>query len=139
MRGLPGSGKSTWAREQLARFPGRFKRINRDELRLMLDNGVHSQTNEIFVLHVRDSLIRSALEHGYDVIVDDTNLNPRQLEHLRQLVAPLAECHIQDFTHVPLEVCIERDSQRPQPVGEAVIRAMYHKFLETDPESGRKD
>jgi tRNA uridine 5-carbamoylmethylation protein Kti12 len=95
----------------------------------MLDNGVYSQANEAFVLNVRDLLIHSALEQGYDVIVDDTNLNPRQVEHLQKLVAPLAACRIQDFTHVPLHVCIERDSQRSQPVGAEVIRSMYARFL----------
>ena len=43
-RGLPGSGKSTWAKQMLDEKPGHYKRINKDDLRAMLDNG-HSYCN----------------------------------------------------------------------------------------------
>jgi len=38
LKGLPGSGKTTWAKEQIAKSPGNYKRINKDDLREMLDN-----------------------------------------------------------------------------------------------------
>lgn len=39
LKGLPGSGKSTWAKEQLEKYPGRYKRICKDDLRAMLASG----------------------------------------------------------------------------------------------------
>ena len=35
--GLPASGKSTWAKEQVSQNPGQYKRVNKDDLRAMLD------------------------------------------------------------------------------------------------------
>jgi hypothetical protein len=42
---------------------------------------------------------------------------------------------VQDFTDVPLDVCIARDAARagPEHVGEAIIRAMYARYLEDRP------
>lgn len=36
-KGIQASGKTTWALEQLKKFPGRFKRFNRDSMRSMVD------------------------------------------------------------------------------------------------------
>ena len=41
-KGLPGSGKSTWAKQIIDENPSFFKRINKDDLRAMLDNGKFS-------------------------------------------------------------------------------------------------
>ena len=69
MRGLPGSGKSTYAKKLLAENPNAWKRINRDELRAMFDGGHFSNGNEKFVKQVRDLLIIKALEDGYISVV----------------------------------------------------------------------
>src|SRR3990167_8160090 len=78
MRGLPGSGKTTRAKEIIAqRDPRRLiKRVNRDELRLMLDNGKHSRQREAFVKQTESHIICESLNAGIDIIVDDTNLAP---------------------------------------------------------------
>lgn len=133
LKGLPGCGKTTWAKEQIDKYPGRYKRINKDDLRLMLDNGKWSQGNEKFVLKVRDALILLGLQEGYHVIVDDTNLHPKHERTIRELVQDLAQVEIKDFTHVPLDTCIERDRHRPNYVGEQVIRTMYRDFLQPKP------
>jgi predicted kinase len=130
LRGLPACGKTTWAKEQLKACPGRYKRISKDDLRAMLDNGTWSKHNEQFILKARNSLILAALQDGYHVLIDDTNLHPKHEDAIRELVKGLAAVSIQDFTHVPLEVCLERDRQRPNYVGEQVIRRMYRDFLQ---------
>lgn len=45
-KGLPASGKSTWTRELIDKNPEKYKRINKDDLRAMLDNGKWSNKNE---------------------------------------------------------------------------------------------
>ena len=85
-KGLPGSGKTTWAARVQAESLGTYKRVNKDELRLMLDGGKWSPNNERFVEAVRDQVILAALAAGKDVIVDDTNLEPRHETHIRRLV-----------------------------------------------------
>lgn len=130
-RGLPASGKSTWARAKQAEFPlGAVKRVNKDDLRAMLDAGKWSGENEKFVVSVRDHIVIAALQDDKHVIVDDTNLAPRHEARLRQLARENdAEFQLEDFTHVPLEECIRRDRARPASVGEPVIREMWEEFF----------
>ena len=59
--GLPASGKTTWAKELMEKEPGEWKRINKDDLRAMLDNGRWSHINERFVIELRDHIILQAL------------------------------------------------------------------------------
>lgn len=129
-RGLPASGKSTWARAKQAELPlGAVKRVNKDDLRAMLDGGKWSPENETFVVQVRDLVVVAALADGKHVIVDDTNLAPKHEARLRQLAREgEAEFELVDFMHVPLEVCIARDRERAASVGEQVIREMWEQF-----------
>ncbi len=140
-KGLPASGKSTFAKKEVDFQHGLYKRINKDDLRAMLDNGKWSKRNEEFILQVRDTLIVAALKEGYSVIVDDTNLAPKHETHLRELVKMIGqelkqeiEVLIQDFTNVSLEECISRDQKRPNYVGEKVIKQMYNQFLKPKPQ-----
>lgn len=127
--GLPGSGKSTWAKKKLDEQPHCYKRINKDDLRAMFDNSYWSDANEMFVLRVRDTLILMALESGKHVIVDDTNLHPKHERQIRELIKGQAELEIVDFRDVPLDVCIERDLKRQNSVGERIILSMFNEFL----------
>src|SRR6266700_3098288 len=128
-KGLPGSGKSTWAKAKMQKRPGQYKRVSKDEIRAMLDDGVYSPENEKVVRDVRNAAILVALHTGFDVIVDDTNLNPRHVQEIQALVLGQADVQILDFTDILLEVCIKRDSSRPNPVGENVIREMHQRYL----------
>ncbi len=128
-RGLPGSGKSTWAKQRVAEHPGTTIRVNKDDIRAMLHDGRWSETNEVLVETVRDATILAGLDHACDVIVDDTNLAPRHLEHIIELVAARAIVCVHDFTHVPIDECVRRDSERDRSVGERVIREMSDRHL----------
>jgi len=137
-KGLPGSGKTTWAKRMVDEETNVYKRINKDDLRAMLDNGNFSKANEKLIIKVRDQLILAALENGNHVIVDDTNLAPKHEAHIRQLIKGKAELIIEDFTWVPLETCIMYDLKRPNSVGSKVIKRMYRQFLE-EPEVYEED
>jgi predicted kinase len=132
-RGLPASGKSTAAKKLLDENPGRYKRINKDDLRAMLDNSHFSGGNEKFVLKVRDMLILQALEAGKHVIIDDTNINPKHVQRITDLVKGHAEVELVDFMHVDVETCIARDLTRPNSVGERVIRRMWKEYQGFNP------
>ena len=128
-RGLPASGKSTAARKMLDEYPGQYKRINKDDLRAMLDNGHFSRGNEKIVLKMRDMLILQALAEGKHVIIDDTNIHPKHALRISELVKGQAEVEVIDFMHVDVETCIARDLARPKSVGERVIRRMWKEYL----------
>lgn len=130
-RGLPASGKSTWAREHLASQPkGSVVIVCRDDLRLMLHDNVWSKHSEKATKAARDVLIRLNLLEGRDVICADTNLDSGTQEHLQNIAAQVeAEVEFVDFTDVPLRVCLDRDSRRENPVGSKIIHSMYRKHI----------
>lgn len=137
-RGLPGSGKSTWAKQQMAEHPGMYKRSNKDDLRAMLHNGHHTKNTEAFVLELRDKIIEQSLQSGFHVLVDDCNFAPFHEQRIKELVAEFnatfkpkqpVVVKIQDFTDVPIETCIANDLKRLNSVGEQVIRKMYNQYL----------
>ena len=137
-RGLPASGKSTYARAWVSEDPTRRARVNRDDLRAMMHDSVFlapsggNQGTERAVQTVRDAAITALLRKGVDVICDDTNLPQRVARDLRRLaVAGGADFEVVDFTHVTLEECITRDEQRTGPayVGKEVISRMHARFL----------
>lgn len=133
-KGLPASGKSTWAKKLIDENPNAYKRINKDDLRAMLDNDNFTGASEKFILKVRNELILLSIKEGKHVIVDDTNLNPKHEMHIRELVKGIAEVSIQDFTSVPLEECIKRDLKRVNTVGEKRITEFYNQYLRPAPE-----
>ena len=131
-RGLPASGKTTWAETMLGNNPGMFKRINKDDIRAMLDNSKWSKDNEKFVLRVRDELILMALNEGKHVIIDDTNGHHKHVENIKKLVKGMnVQVNIKEF-NVDIEECIERDLKRQNSVGEKVIRNMYNQFFKPE-------
>ena len=135
LRGLPASGKSTFARNLLTENPHAWKRLNKDELRAMLDNSVHSVPNEKFVERVRDFMLVEALKEGKHVVIDDTNLSDRPIERITQVVQKYVKdsgnkVHIEiKNMDTLLEECIERDEKREKKVGSEVIMRMYRTHI----------
>lgn len=130
-RGLPGSGKTYFAAAWTADDPVHRARVNRDDLRLMMDDGRFIEgVTERRIIAARDATILTLLRKGVDVICDDTNLKQRVVRDLVNLARQAdADFEAVDFTGVPLDVCIERDGLRDRQVGERVIRDMHTRFL----------
>ncbi len=135
MKGLPGSGKSTFAKQLVAENPGVYKRLNKDDLREMLDAKHYTPENEKFVEKVRDLMLCEALAAGKHIIIDDTNLAERAVERIQSVVkAYCAETGEKVTVEIklvdtPLEECIKRDAKRDEPVGKKVIMRMYKQHI----------
>lgn len=129
-KGLSGSGKSTWALQQVRDYPDRFKRVNRDSLRQMIDGGLHNVHREKNIKQAELLLADMYIDLGYHIIVDDTNLSPSS-QHMWETFAKQKKVVLiwKDFTDTPLDVCIQRDLQRLYSVGESVIRKQYKQYL----------
>ncbi|MEV8610237.1 AAA family ATPase [Amycolatopsis sp. NPDC051373] len=131
-RGLPASGKTSWATSQIAAAePGTLVRLNRDELRALMHGGFYgSYTTEEQVTKVQHGGVESLLRAGVSVIVDDTNLRAKYVRNFAAIAWRCgADFAVQDFTHVELRVCVARDSERDASVGREVIEGMHRKFL----------
>lgn len=126
LRGLPASGKTTWARQHCADHTW-FRRVSKDDIRAMLGAG-YSKPNEETVRSIRDVVIRSLVDDGYSVIVDDTNTNVLHIRKIEGLCVKLrVSCRVMNFD-TSVETCIERDAQRVMPVGADVIRRMNEQW-----------
>ena len=134
LKGIPASGKSTYAKKLITDSPGMYKRINRDSLRAMLDNGHFSKGNEKFIKRTRDFLIKEVLIHGKRVIVDDANLDKSNLERIQQIAAEYREesghqVKVEEkIMEIDVDEAIARDAKRENSVGREVILKM-HKQL----------
>ena len=138
LRGLPASGKSTWAKAKIDKNPGAWTRVNKDDLRMMMHNGKWSKANEKLVLDARDALIHAALEKGQHVIVDDTNLHESHIARIKQITKGLAEVEVKDF-EISVEAAVKRDLNRDRSVGREVIERMYNQFIKEPAEVIEKD
>lgn len=121
MQGLPASGKSTLA-EQLAKEQGAV-RINKDLLRTMLHFDRFTGKNEEKTRQAARLLAGHFLKEG-NVIIDDTNLNPKTV----QSWVDLAKEHKSKIEYqrldTPVAECVRRDWEREKRVGTAVIVGM---------------
>ena len=127
-QGLPASGKSTWAKKYVIEHQDTV-RVCRDDLRMM--RGVYwLPTMEDMITAWEHDCIALALFHGYNVIVDATNLNPKSVEAIKNLGNVKngnVEIEFRIFD-TPLDVCIFRDQCREDYVGDKVIREMSEKY-----------
>lgn len=132
-RGLPGSGKSTWVKEQLATHPtGTAVRLNNDDLSMMLYNemwgNMFNNASKELLHHLRLAMLKTFLSQEYitHIYVDNTNLARATVKALQDvtLLAGAEFVVVDDFLDVPIEECIERDSKRDRVVGGDVIRKM---------------
>lgn len=129
-RGIPASGKSTWAKQWVLEDPEHRVRINRDDIRNMLGK-YWVPSREELVSCINHTIIIKAIISNYDIIIDNTNLNFNDILYLEEILLIFnMKCTIEykDFFDVPLSVCIERDKKRTNPIGEEVIRGFYNRY-----------
>ena len=154
--GLPGSGKSTWAKEWVAKDPTNRVRINKDDLRSMLHGGKYSKGNEKQILAVEEAVLKDSLERGKSVVIDNTHLGARD-KHMRRINAVIDKAgfctalsqkdnknikwlsfEVQEF-HTSPEICIQRDLKRANSVGQDVIWRMYWDHVAVIEEAPKED
>ena len=133
-RGIQGSGKTTWARQWIAEDPKNRVRINNDDIRNMLGN-YWVVEREPLVSEMKQYLTQAAMDRGYDIVIDNMNLNPKEVKFWEKVVelnnedpdGYKYEIEFKDF-FIPLEECIRRDAMRPNPIGEKVIRETWKRY-----------
>lgn len=127
LAGLPGAGKSTLAKKMVKQDPT-YVRVNLDDIRSML--GTSDFSKEKLVEQIELTSITYAFNQKYNVIVDDTNLNPKKINKLKVIAKQYNAEVDYKLISTDVEECIRRDALRECPVGEDVIRRFYEKYHE---------
>lgn len=132
-RGLPGSGKTTRAKEDIATFGGSL--VGRDHLRPLcgVTEAIGNRAQEDLVTKKQDQFIREGLRRGENVHVDDLNLRQKYLTRLWKIaLQERAEFTVVDLTNTIPAVCVQQDQElaRGRVVGETVIMDLYKRFIE---------
>jgi predicted kinase len=121
--GLPGSGKTTWFRRR------GVTPLSSDLLRNILFDDVEEQRYQGLVFSTLRSLLRARLiarmPWNY---VDATNLSIHERRQWIKMAQSFGYEVQGVFFDVPLEVCLERNSQRDRSVSEDVMRKMAEKL-----------
>lgn len=129
--GIPCSGKSTWAKEQL-KANQNLIRVNRDEFRYMLrDDGNPGNRIEKIIDILQEQAILHALVRGFDVIVDNTNCKPKYLNALVDSFSEYADIEFKTF-EISLVDAFQRNIARKTLTGvyipEHVMVRMCNNF-----------
>ena len=132
-RGIQGSGKTSFAKQWCHEDPEHRVRFNNDDIRNMLGD-YWVPNREKLVTEAKANMITFALIKGYDVVVDNMNLNPKEDEWIRTLCANIekdkgihVDIEYKDFW-TPVDECIRRDAKREHPIGEKVIRQTWKRY-----------
>lgn len=129
--GVSASGKTTWAEQQKG-----FVNINRDDIRFeTFCGGVRSwslykfsKANEAKVSEIQHARLMAAVENGQDIIISDTNLNPKNYIALFNILDDRGyEIELKYFP-ISYEEALKRDSSRANPVGQQVIARQFEQF-----------
>lgn len=146
LRGLPGSGKSTFARTAALEGDGDVVVFSRDSLRLALyasvgEHGSLSYEQEQFVTEIEQRGAQDALRAGKTVVVDALNLRAKFVKRWLKLAKQHeAEVEFVDFLDVPLETLYRRNREREKRgerfVPRDVIETMAKQFG-IDPSKGK--
>lgn len=123
LRGLPGSGKTHLAQEILSKNKNTV-RVNKDDIRKMLHFNVFNLDNEELTKMAEKSIVYEMLSEGINVIVDDTNILPKDKSNWENV----AEQMYSEFEEINIETdlfkCISNDNKRhgtDKHVGRSVI------------------
>lgn len=136
-RGLPASGKSSWAKEYVRDNKG-WVRVNNDDLSSMLFGAVFVKGVGNNISSVRLDMVKKLMSMGKNLIVDNTNLHPDRLTEIEEIVnlynadsahSEKYEIKVKSFTDVPVAECIRRNRLRENAVPDKAIYEMYHSYL----------
>ena len=123
MIGVPGSGKTTLAQKIAEKG---WKYINADSIRLELYGNAAEQGDKEEVFALFFTRLEELMLKGVDVIIDNTNLNPKQRKPILERCEKFGYADIQLWLlDIPLEICLERNRSRDRIVPEDIVSNMF--------------
>ena len=135
--GVPGSGKSTWARN-MKKLNKEIEVFSTDEYREKYLGNINEQSKNGFIFHKIYEDILNALNNNKDIIFDATNVSIKDRKQFLQLTSYCKNksTKIAVVFNVPIEECILRDFNRERTVGKQVIEKFKNKYSTPSIEEG---
>lgn len=125
LKGLPASGKTTYAKE-LEREG--WARTNKDDIRKEYFPD-YTFKDEKSVVYIEESEIRAELREGNNVVADNTHFNPKHQERMESIAKEEGAEFQVLFIDTPVEECIKRNRKRANSVPMEVILDMHRKYI----------
>jgi putative nucleotidyltransferase with HDIG domain len=124
--GIPGSGKTTYAKNYIEQNSDTIH-LSSDAIRKELygDEAIQGNPGDVFALMQKRAV--EALNEGYDVIYDATNIARKDRASIISVCPKFAKIEVH-IIWAPIETCIERDAARERTVGKEVIDKMLKRF-----------
>lgn len=129
LQGPPACGKSTWAKQYVTENPDTVI-VCRDSFRE--GRGIYwNPKQEKYISDLEMFAVVNAVDRGYEVIIDATNLNPKTIEKWNVL-AKDKKCKIEfkEF-YIPFEEAVARDEARAAAGGHSVGKKEIKRFYRT--------
>jgi len=127
MRGLSGSGKTTYAKTLDA------VRVSRDDIRAELtgrsDKFAGDNKFEAQVTRVQKERVRDALIARRDVVIDDTNLIDKFAVEWLNMAHDYGHAYDVLLADTSLDIALYRNATREDAVPESVIRRQWSKWV----------
>lgn len=126
LAGIPGSGKTTLSQRLIDKG---YVTINADQIREELWGDAAEQSNKEAVFQVFFERLEEGLRRGWDIVIDNTNINGRHREPIIERAKAAGYTDIQIWIiDTPLEVCLERNRLRARNVPEDIVENMYRSL-----------
>lgn len=131
LSGVPGSGKTSWVKQQIAKKGG--VHCSRDEVRFsLLKDGEDYFAHEDEVVRLWTEKVHQAIlsPDAGDVYIDATHLTEKARAQVVNALPTSNYTIITVFFDVPLEICLERNEKRTGRayVPRSVIRRMHASY-----------
>ena len=126
MAGVPGSGKTTLAQRLIAKG---YVCLNADLIREELWGDASDQRDKEKVFEIFFQRLEEGLGRGWDIVIDNTNINGKHREPIIERARKFGYTDIQIWVvDTPLEVCLARNQERDRNVPDDVVENMYRSL-----------
>lgn len=137
LTGISGSGKSTWAKQQVG-----YKVVCRDDIRseILKERGVDLQSENMWahwrfkksdeqeVTNRYWNIVENHASCGNNIILADTNLNSNRRESMKKRLEELNYVVEHKVIPIDYETAVKRDLNRLHSVGAAIIWKQYKEL-----------
>lgn len=130
VRGIPASGKSTFANDWVRKDPLNRARVNRDDIRFATFGSYELPPElENTVTKIEHAMIEALLKAGKSVVIDNMNLRPKYIKPYLQLAEKYDAVVLHKDFPIELKDALARNAARDRKVPEDALERIFKTFV----------